>query len=137
MSKDRRDMATTTNIRNVNKWWRDKQRSSSVDLDRALSSEFPFLFTVGQNNQESRLKYWATHSFVRSFTRTAHSFACLAQLASFTRSAHSLAPLTCLLAHSLACSLHSLPHSWEVMSLRPSTRLSVRWSVGPYVPCSF
>ena len=28
--------------------------------------------TVGQNNQEYRLKYWATYSSVRSFARTAH-----------------------------------------------------------------
>ena len=37
--------------------------------------------TVGQNNQEYRLKYWATRSSVRSFARTAHSFACSGLLA--------------------------------------------------------
>ena len=37
---------------------------------------FCCLYTVGQNNQEYRLKYWATRSSVRSFARTAHSFAC-------------------------------------------------------------
>ena len=52
--------------------------------------------TVGENNQESRCKYWATRSSVRLFARTTHSFAC-----SLT-SLHSLAPL-----HSLVC---SLPH---------------------------
>ena len=34
--------------------------------------------TVGQNNQEYRLKYWAIRSSVRSFARTAHSFSILA-----------------------------------------------------------
>ena len=32
------------------------------------------LRTVGQNRQESRRKYWATRSYVRSFARTAHSW---------------------------------------------------------------
>ena len=32
--------------------------------------------TVGQNSQQYRLKYWATHSSVRSFVRTTHLFAC-------------------------------------------------------------
>ena len=50
--------------------------------------------TVGQNNQEYRLEYWATRSSICSVTRTAHSFACSSQL-----------PL-------LARSLHSLPSSW-------------------------
>ena len=36
---------------------------------------------MGQNNQEYRLKYWATHSSVRSFACTAHSFACSRLLA--------------------------------------------------------
>ena len=58
--------------------------------------------TVGQNNQESRLQYWVTHSSVRSFARTAHS------LLSTTRFAWALC-----CAHSLACSLCSLPRSWE------------------------
>ena len=35
--------------------------------------------TVGQNNQESRLQYWATR--IRSFARTAHSFTCSSLLA--------------------------------------------------------
>ena len=58
--------------------------------------------TVGQNNQEYRLKYWATRSSVRSFTHTTHLFACSALLALL---AHTAA-LTCLLTHSL----HSLAH---------------------------
>ena len=53
--------------------------------------------TMAQNNQESSRKYWATRSSVRSFTRTAHSFACSALLASLARSA----VLICSLAHSL------------------------------------
>ena len=53
--------------------------------------------TVGQNNQESRRKHWATRSSVCSFARTACSFACSALLALLARSAaltRSLAPLT-------------------------------------------
>ena len=49
-----------------------------------------------RNNQECRCLYWATRSSVRSFARTAHSFACSALLALLARSA----ALT-LFAHSL------------------------------------
>ena len=56
-------------------------------------------------NPESRRKYWATRSSVRSFARTAHSFACSRLLASLAPSA----ALTRLLARSL----RSLPRSWE------------------------
>ena len=42
--------------------------------------------TVRQNSQELGRKYWATRSSVRSFARTAHSFACAALLASLSRS---------------------------------------------------
>ena len=58
--------------------------------------------TVGQNNQEYRLKYCAIRSSAHLFLRTAHSFACSALLASLARSA----ALTRLLARSL-------PRSWE------------------------
>ena len=51
-------------------------------------------FTVGQNNQEYRLEYRATRSSVRSFARTAHSFACSALLASLKRSAALTRSLT-------------------------------------------
>ena len=51
------------------------------------------------NEPESRRKYWATRSSVRSFTRTGHSFACSGLLAALTR--------------LLARSLRSLPRSWE------------------------
>ena len=46
-----------------------------------------------QNNQESKRKYWATRSSIRSFARTAHSSAGYALPASLTRSAalHSFA----------------------------------------------
>ena len=56
--------------------------------NRRVTTLFPaflclvFQLTVGQKNQECRLKYWANRSSVRSFTYTAHSFA---------YSAHSLA----------------------------------------------
>ena len=51
---------------------------------------------VGQNNQESRLQYWATRSSVCSFARTAHSLSLL----------HPARALRC--AHSFARSLTSL-----------------------------
>ena len=49
--------------------------------------------TVGQNNQESRLQYWATRSSVCSFARTAHSLSLLhpARFARALRCAHSFA----------------------------------------------
>ena len=47
--------------------------------------------TVGQNNQKPKWKYWATRSSVRSFARTAYSFACSGLLASLAHFAHSLA----------------------------------------------
>ena len=65
--------------------------------------------TVGQINQETRCKYWATRSFVRSFARTAHSFACSGLLASLAPSA--------ALTRSLACSLHSLARSIAIYSI--------------------
>ena len=58
-----------------------------------------------QNNQESRLHYWATCSSVRSIARTAHSFACSALFALLACSA--------AFTHSLARSFCSLPCSWE------------------------
>ena len=61
--------------------------------------------TVVQISQNSRRKYWATRSSVRSFARTAHSFACSGLLASLAPSA--------ALTRSLARSLRSLPRSWE------------------------
>ena len=61
--------------------------------------------TVVQKNQESRLQYWVTRSSVRSFACTAHSLACLGLLASLAPSA--------VLTRPLACSLLSLPCSWE------------------------
>ena len=69
--------------------------------------------TMGQINQEYRLKYWATSSSVRSFTRTVLSFACSALLALLSCSA-LLASLACsALFALLARSLRSLPHSWD------------------------
>ena len=59
--------------------------------------------TLVQNNQEYRLKYWATRSSVLPIIRTAHSFACSTLLASLMGSA----ALTCLLAR-LLCSLPCL-----------------------------
>ena len=61
--------------------------------------------TVVDNSQEYRRKYWATRSSVRSFARTAHSFAWCGLLASIALSA----ALTRLLARSL----RPLPRSWD------------------------
>ena len=60
---------------------------------------------VGQNDQESRRKYWATRSSVCLFTHTARLFACFAIFA--------LLPRSTALTRLLACSLCSLPRSWE------------------------
>ena len=38
---------------------------------------FPITMVQNMNNQESRHKYWATRSSIRSFARITHSFACL------------------------------------------------------------
>ena len=61
--------------------------------------------TMVWNKQKSRRKSWATRLSVRSFARTAHSFACSGVLASLAPSA--------ALTRSLARSLRSLPRSWE------------------------
>ena len=68
--------------------------------------------TVGKKKQELGCKYWATRSSVRSFARTAHSFACSALLALFARSAHLLAHLlhTVHFARALCCA-HSFARS--------------------------
>ena len=73
----------------------------TLDLsENRISTLSPFAFaklyslkvgTMVENSQEYRLKYWATRSFVRSFARTAHSFACSGLLASLAHFAHSLA----------------------------------------------
>ena len=60
---------------------------------------------MGQKNQKSRWKYWATRLSVCSFAHTAHSFAWSTLLASLMRST----ALTCLLARSLC----SFPSSWK------------------------
>ena len=89
---------------------RETQNWASGFLSHAGKAEILLLtgssrITVGQNNQEYRLKYWATRSSVLSFARTAHSFACSELLASLTPPA-ALTP-------SLPRSLCSLPRSWE------------------------
>ena len=72
----------------------------SVHLSPAIPKR-----TLVQNNQEYRLKYWATRSSICSFACTAHLFACSSQLASLT----GCAALTRLLARSLC---HSLDSKW-------------------------
>ena len=70
-----------------------------------LSLPLSHPLTMVDNSQEYRLKYWATRSSVRSFARTAHSFACCGLLASLAPSA--------ALTRSLARSLRSLPRSLD------------------------
>ena len=82
---------------------RAKRILDSTECARAHSRTPPP--TMVNNSQKYRLEYWATRSSVRSFARTAHSFACSGLLASLAPSA----ALTC----SLACSLRSLPRSWD------------------------
>ena len=60
-------------------------------------------------NKNRDVKYWATRSSVRSFARTAHSFACSALLPSLAPSA--------ALNHLLTRSLRSLPRLWESVRL--------------------
>ena len=69
--------------------------------DQSLDEAQARYATMVQNNQESRCKYWATCSPIRSITRTVHSFVCSRPLALIARSTalnHSLAHF----AHSLA-----------------------------------
>ena len=79
------------------------RRSARLRLPRADTAPDATtrLRTVVQNSHESRRKYWA----VRSSIRTAHSFACFGLL-------DSLAP-SAALTRSLALSLRSLPRSSE------------------------
>ena len=76
-----------------------------------------------ENNQEYRLKYWATRSSIRSFAHTAHSFACSGLLASLAPSA--------ALTRSLARSLRSLPCSWESDFLMSQNDLVLSHSAPP------
>ena len=71
--------------------------------------------TIVWNNQESRRKYWATRSSVRSFARTAHSFTRSALLASFTCSIALIRLLARSLINSQAMSQNDLvlSHSAE------------------------
>ena len=74
-------------------------------LSDLIIATFTLSSTMGQNDKNSRCKYWATRSSIRSFACTAHSFTCSALLALLVRSA--------VLTHSLARSLCSHPSSWE------------------------
>ena len=73
-----------------------------------------FRFTVGQNNQEYRLKNWATCSSVPSFARTTHSFACFALITSLSRSAALICSLACSLTSELVekCMIRCFKTSW-------------------------
>ena len=77
--------------------------------------------TMVENRKEHRCKYWATRSSVRSFARTAYSFACSGLLASLAPSA--------ALTRSLARSLCSLPRSWDSELLMSHNDLILSHSV--------
>ena len=79
--------------------------------------------TMVENRKEHRCKCWATRSPVRSFARTAHSFACSGLLALLAPSA----ALTRLLARSLC----SLPRSWESEFLMSQNDLVLSHSAPP------
>ena len=87
--------------------WLDNDNNDNNDDDNGTCNihKFRHQRTMVWNKQESRRKYWATRSSIRSFARTAHSFACSGLLASLAPSA--------ALTHSLTRSLRSLPRSWE------------------------
>ena len=84
--------------RQMDRWTRySPGRRTFEQMEQTMGStdQASFKYTMGQNNQKSRYKYWANCSSVRSFTRTAHSFACsalLALLARFAALARSLNP---------------------------------------------
>ena len=75
----------------------DEGKGKAKWIVKPVSNPVSLQCIVGQNNQESRLEYWATRSSVRSFARTAHSFACSALVALLACST----ALICLLACSL------------------------------------
>ena len=81
--------------------------------------------TVVWIKQDSRRKYWATRSSIRSFTCTAHSFACPELLA-------LLAPYAGL-THLLARYLRSLPRSWESELLMSQNDLVLSHSAPPWL----
>ena len=82
--------------------------------------------TLVDNSQKYRLQYWATRSSVRSFARTAHSFACSGLLASLAPSA--------ALTRSLARSLRSLPCSWGSEFLMSQNDLVLSHSAAAFGP---
>ena len=65
---------TSERCERTSEWTSEWPNTQSVHLFIPLS--FHLLHpTMVDNSQEYRLKYWATRSSVRSFARTAHSFA--------------------------------------------------------------
>ena len=98
---------TSGGVRNsIGQPWLFHQNSSQSRWRDSSNPLTSFLhFTVGQINQKTTQKYWATRSSVRSFARTAHLFACSAL--------HALLERSTVLTRSLACSLRSIPCSWE------------------------
>ena len=103
-----RDKKTTET--KYNAWWDGWGSIGCFDI-RTLYGRTPQC-TVGRNNLEYRLEYRATRSSIRSFARTAHSFACFALLASH----YSLH--TTRFTHTLRCA-HSLSRSLTSLTLSP------------------
>ena len=87
------------------------------------------------------MEHWTTYSSVRSFARTAHSFAGSALLASLVRSAALIRLLARLLTTELEGKrfLDAFSHLYKRVCLsvrrliRPLVRRSVRPLVGPFV----
>ena len=120
----KRDMRTMTVRRQRRRrtngiWWICEQWR----LLKKQQFEYPGSYTapcaprapcnVVQSSHELRRKYWVTHLSIRSFACTGQSYACSALLASLASST----ALICLLTHSL-------PSSWESVSLDISKRPS-------------
>ena len=59
--------------------------------------------TMGQKNEKSRFKYWATCSFVSSLAWSAHSLSCSTLLPLLSRYAELISLLTCSPTQSWAC----------------------------------
>ena len=73
------------------------------------STSFPIAGALWSGTNKNRDEYWVTRSSIRSFARTAHSFACSGLLPSLAPSA--------ALNRFLTRSLRSLPRLWESVRL--------------------
>ena len=107
-------------VRRLTMIWRQEKKEQNEEAECKC--------TMVENSREYRLKYWVIRSSVRSFARTAYSFACSGLLASLAPSA--------ALTRSLACSLRSLPRSWESEFLMSQNDLVLSHSAAPLTSLS-